>query len=320
MSLGTGWHEIERSYDRGVADASYWTGVRRYVGPKGAQELTSVQHLDDATWTTPEGVTLIPRKLKIVANAREGGSVGDVDCSEIEVLYRSAYNPITHPFGSATMTVEARPRQSKWLKDPSKNIVESQPDEKGEYYRVVEGSNLKIEHLSVVTIRTAYAIADVNTKWDDYLDLVDTVNDAVLTKIGVGKGKFRLIAIAIPKYFLYNSVVTHVPINYVFWYSKVHWNEIVDDLGTCKVQRYYRGPKAVRVIDTVDLAATTTKTYIHKDTEETGATEENAMLSIRVVDTPMKMLTTNATTKGYRSFFGESDFSTLAGLLWWDAP
>ena len=119
MALGTGWKEIERSYDRGAIGTPSVTGVRRYVGPKGAQELVSVQHLDTLAWTTPESVVLYPVKLRILANAREGGNVGGVDCSEIEVLYRSTYNPKKYPVGKATQEMYTTQDTRKLLYDLS---------------------------------------------------------------------------------------------------------------------------------------------------------------------------------------------------------
>ncbi len=326
MALPTTWHEIERSHDRGVADAAFWTGVRRYVGPKGADQILASDFLDDDTWTTKEqnGVVMIPRRLRNLTNAREGGVVSNIDCAEIEVLYRSAYNPITHPVGSATLSVSTRPLQYRQKEDTGELVIEgphkTQPHM---FYRVVEGSNVRFKHLSVLQIRTAYSVATTlhrtGKAWNTYMDRLDKINGKAMPKLGIGIGQARLIGVDIPKYFLYNSVITHVPINYSFWYSDVHWNELYDDgtnKGTCRSKKYYRGPKAVPVIDNMDMSTTESLTYIHKDTLAVGAAVGNAKLVIRTVDIEAKMA--SGDNNGYRDLFKEdTTFDDLDTLLWW---
>lgn len=330
MVLGTGWYEIERSFDRGSADANYWTGVRRYVGPKGAEELISVNHLGTTTWNTPEGVALIPRRVRIIANAREGGSVSNVDCSEIEVLYRSAYNPVTHPVGYATLAVSAQPMLRKALIDKDKLIVEGlDPSNDGFFYKVEKGENIKIVSRSVVVIRTAVAQSGIN--WNTILAKVNKINSDPLPTLGCVAETMLLVAASIPKYFLYNaysdgnSNITHVPINYVFWYETKGWNSIVDDgiitdEGTCKSKYYWRGPKAIRVVDQATNIATTLVgdfKYIHKNTLAENANAADAKLIIRTSDRIAKFVTTPDQNEGYRRLYASTTFADLDALLWW---
>jgi len=324
MAVGTGWFEIERSYDRGVADAQYWTGVRRYVGPKSTLD-DSVTELDGATWSTPESVTLIPRKLRIFQNAREGGYAENSECAEIEVQYRSAYNPITHPVGTATLAVYTRPFQYRQKEDIAGLVIEGpHKTKKRHYFKVVNGSNIRFKHLTVFQIRTAFDITEQFHKtgktWATFSDLLDKINNAEMSKLGIGIGQARLINVSIPKYFLYNSPITHVPTNFTFWYSSKHWNKLYDDatnFGTCRSQLFYKGPKSVPVIDTMDMSSTESLTYIHKDTLAAGASEANAKLVIREDEVEAKMAA--AQNNGYRDLFDEDDgdFASLDAKLWW---
>jgi len=320
MALGTGWVEIERSFDIGSAEAAYWTGVRRYVGPKGTQALVSMTHLGTTTWVADTGTgtttTMIPRRVRKLNNAREGGSVSNVDCSEIEVLYRSAYNPSTNPYNSATMTLSAQPVEFKDRKDINGKVIEGpHPTEEGMYFKVVKGSNLRIGVRSVITIRTAYAKATVNNHWDTYLDMVGKVNDAALPKLGMAIGELRLIAVEIPKVYLYNSAVDFVPVNFLFWYMPGGWDTSIT------VEKYYRGLKAVKVVDSIDLANNLTPTYIHKDTGAVGANAANAKLVIRTVDTLAKLAEAGEDMGGARKLWNDQgSFDELVALLWWPAP
>ena len=326
MALPTKWKEVEKSYERGSADANYWTGFRFYEGPQGADQLDAFSYLDTATWTTPEGAVMIPRRLRIIQNSPNGGSVGNIPASRIEVGYRTSYNPATNPAGSATLSVSTQPRQAKSFKDINGKIVESTPDTNGLYYRVKRGSNLIIRNRSVLIIRTAFDVTASRTVWKTICDRIDLINSDSLTKLNMTPGQLRLISAEVPKYFLYNSAVKYVPINYAFWYEEDGWNTLRSDgtnSGTCVTERRFRGTKKMPIVDSVtDVTVATSVTpwtYIHKDTGADGASLADAKMVIRAVDLEAALPVTNPVDKGARKLFYTDTFNDLVGLLWWPA-
>ena len=170
-------------------------------------------------WVTWWG-TMLPRRVAVDPHARVGKAVLTAD------YYTTGYNPVSHPVGKATLSVElaSQVQARSEIEDAWGGVIDlsGKPDEQGFFHRVVEGSRLKRQWLTRVRVNTALARADID--WDTVLNAKGKTNASALGWIGnAPTGTMLLVGAIIPRYFLLDEDATIVPISYTMYHSATGW-------------------------------------------------------------------------------------------------
>lgn len=212
--------KLSMGQDRKSVDAEFWTGVQRWTVDI-SEAAAAVTFLFSDPWTTPEGITFIPKEINV-----DWEWEGDPGRSLIEAFYQTEFNPARFPSGGATMYVRTRNKTFRAREDfstPAKKLVETDPDKDGFYYRPLrKGSNVLLAPGTIIVINTQALQATLT--WNTVLARVGKINASGTPNIaGAAAETLLLRNVIIPTYFLYNSGVTNVPISYELEYEPSGW-------------------------------------------------------------------------------------------------
>lgn len=303
MALPANWYELRHSRRRKGKDVEMWRGVRIFSGPSASVDdaETEMWNSDGSyfSWTVNSHVMRVTEVDIIEDDPKFPGN------SRIIVGYITNYNPASHPLSGATLSITSRGRIVKALEDFSlKRKIESKPDEGGNFYKPVRGSNFRIEHTTVFVVKTAYEQGGI--QWGVISNKVGKVNSNEMTKLGISPGEALLIKASIPKYFLYDSTTTIVPIDYYFWKNDEGWNKQL------KVGRFRRAAYAYGLRDARDPDD-------WLDSDGNVAVDWAAAKKVTVL-TDLPNPSSDADVSGYepqRKLFKETSFADLYNLLTW---
>lgn len=297
MPAPTSLKETSRSRNFTGRDVYSWWGDYEYTCAKADAE-NSVAYLFTLT-ATFAGHTLRPKSVRVTGDDPEtpGNAL-------IQVRAETDYNPAVYPLSQASIGLYSRSQFLKQMDDPNDNgPIESVPDANGEFWTVVQGSNIVPKPRPVIVLRTAFTASTLSDQIDDYMTMIGQTNaDAFVYLPFVLAETLMLIDVRIPKWFLLSAGTVTVPVELIFWWRP--------DGFACVSQKRRRMIQQTPVLHVTDDATSATRTYVHKTLGT--ATADAALAKVREV-----LLTKPAGISYARALAVNADFSAFDALLAW---
>jgi len=231
----------------------------------------------------------------------------------VVVAYEILYNPVTHPIGRATISVETG-REATDVASYKRLDVEhpeaetihvgGKPGTDGTFHTAVSNRPL-FKYSTIVTVHTAYRRGDID--WTRIFGACGKTNLNALPYLGnAAAGTMMLTGAEIPKYFLLDSTSAIVPVSYRMLYREEGWDTKVS------IQKYKRLVTADPVVATWDEDTGEPETYYPKDWGTPITLTSLARYSAHTRDVPIgDAFTVDAVTGD------TATFSHLNGLLAW---